>query len=379
MRKLIKITLCIALVLSMVTGCTVVNVAKAGEVNGERIALSEYKYLLSFSQIYFGAMDYDDLLTTVLMYDSYTRSYMYSDLAEFVSEAGNAEGESSLWEKEMDGETVEEKLKSFVFDKAVELKLAAQKAAELGIELTDEEASAITDSKNSFIQAFGSQSKLSEALESVKMTESELTSMWKSMLLASKVSEALAGDDEATDEELKKYYNDNYMRVKHILVKVGDDGIEELSDAEAKAKSIIEELNGGADFEKLMSEYSSDVDSEGNINGGNTGYVFTEGDFGNPAFENASRALSVGEYTTEPVLVDGSYSGYHIIKRYALDETYFDNDEDSVKDAVKTAMQNAAYEAAINEMKESAEISRSESKIKRIKLVEIKSDNEDEE
>lgn len=379
MRKLIKITLCIALVLSMVTGCTVVNVAKAGEVNGERIALSEYKYLLSFSQIYFGAMDYDDLLTTVLMYDSYTRSYMYSDLAEFVSEAGNAEGGSSLWKKDMDGETVEEKLKSLVFDKAVELKLAAQKAAELRIELTDEEASAITDSKNSFIQAFGSQSKLSEALESVKMTESELTSMWKSMLLASKVSEALVGDDEATDEELKKYYNDNYMRVKHILVKVGDDGIEELSDAEAKAKSIIEELNGGADFEKLMSEYSSDVDSEGNINGGNTGYVFTEGDFGNPAFENASGALSVGEYTAEPVLVDGSYSGYHIIKRYALDETYFDNDEDSVKDAVKTAMQNAAYEAAINEMKASAEISKSESKIKRIKLVEIKSDSEDEE
>ncbi len=379
MKKLIKITLCIALVLSMVTGCTVVNVAKAGEVNGERIALSQYKYLLSFSQLYFGAMDYDDLLTTVLMYDGYTRSYMYSDLAEFVSEAGKAEGESSLWEKEMDGETVEDKLKSFVFEKAVELKLAAQKAAELGIELTDEETSSITDSKNSFIQAFGSQAKLSEALESVKMTESELMSMWKSMLLASKLSEALLGDEEVTDEEVKEYYTDNYMRVKHILIKVGDDGIEELSDAEAKALSVIEELNGGADFEVLMNEYSSDVDSDGNINGGNEGYVFTEGTFGNPAFENASRALTVGEYTEEPVLVDGSYSGYHIIKRYALDEAYFDNDEDSVKATVKSDMQKAAYEVAINEMKDSAEISRSESKIKGIKLVEIKSDSEDEE
>ena len=40
MKNMVKAILCLALVLSLVTGCTVVNVAKVGEVNGERIALS---------------------------------------------------------------------------------------------------------------------------------------------------------------------------------------------------------------------------------------------------------------------------------------------------------------------------------------------------
>lgn len=376
MKKLVKIALCLALVLSLATGCTVVNVAKAGEVNGERIALSEYKYLLMYSELYFGAVDYEDPITTVMMYDGYTRSYMYNDIAKILSAAGKAENGKSVWEKEIDGVTVEEMLKTRVFEKAAELKLAAAKAAEMEITLTDEESTAITENKNSFIQGLGSQSKFEEALSSVKMTETELTAMWKNMVLASKLSEELTSEDATTDEALKAFYNDNYMRVKHILVKVGDDGIEDLDAAKTKADEIVAKLSEGADFETLMNENSSDIDAEGNVNGGATGYVFKEGDFGNPAFENASKALNVGEYTTEPVLVEGSYSGYHIIKRYALEETYFDNNEDSVKDAVLAAVEEKAYDEVIAEMMTNADISKSESKIKGVKLIKIETETE---
>lgn len=369
MKKMVKAVLCLALVLALVTGCTVVNVAKVGEVNGERIALSEYKYLLTFAELYFGAVDYNNTLSTVCMYDAYTRSYMYSDVAQLLSKSGKAEDGKSIWEKEIDGTTVGDALKELVFNKAAELSLAAAKAAELEVTLTDEETAAITDAKNSFIEGLGSRSKLEEALSSVKMTEKELTDMWKSMVLAGKLSDKLTGEEALTDEALLAYYNDNYARVKHILIKVGDEGIDDLDAAKAKAEEVIAELDGGADFESLMTKYSGDVDSDGNVNGGAAGYVFKSGDFSNPAFEDAAFALAEGEYTKEPVLVDSSYSGYHIIKRYALEEAYFTSDENGIKDAVKTAVTESGYKDAMAKELENADIKKSESKIKGVKLI----------
>ncbi len=378
MKKMVKAILCLTLVLTLVTGCTVVNVAKVGEVNGERIALSEYKYLLTFAELYFGAVDYTDTLSTVCMYDSYTRSYMYSDVAKLLTKAGKAEDGKSIWEKEIDGETVGDALKALVFDKAAELSLVAAKAAELEVTLTDEETSASTDAKNSFIEGLGSRAKFEEALSSVKMTENELTDMWKNMVLSGKLSEKLTGEDALTDEALLKYYNDNYVRVKHILIKVGDEGISDLEAAKAKATEVIAELDGGADFEALMTKYSGDVDSDGNVNGGATGYVFKSGDFSNPAFEDASFALSMGEYTKEPVEVDASYSGYHIIKRYALEESYFTSDEDGIKETVKNAVTESGYsDAMANELK-NADVKKSESKIKGVKLIDTATDTSDE-
>ncbi len=378
MKKMVKAILCLTLVLTLVTGCTVVNVAKVGEVNGERIALSEYKYLLTFAELYFGAVDYTDTLSTVCMYDAYTRSYMYNDVAKLLTKAGKAEDGKSIWEKEIDGDTVGDALKALVFDKAAELSLVAAKAAELEVTLTDEETAAITDAKNSFIEGLGSRAKFEEALSSVKMTEKELTDMWKSMVLSGKLSEKLTGEDALTDEALLKYYNDNYVRVKHILIKVGDEGISDLDAAKAKAAEVISELDGGADFEALMTKYSGDVDSDGNVNGGATGYVFKSGDFSNPAFEDASFALSVGEYTKEPVEVDASYSGYHIIKRYALEESYFTSDEDGIKETVKNAVTESGYsDAMANELK-NADVKKSESKIRGVKLIDTATDTSDE-
>lgn len=377
MRKILKASLCLALVLALFTGCTVVNVAKVGEVNGESISLSSYKYMLKFAQLYFGAADYDDNLTMVCMYDSYMRQFMYSDITALLSEAGSEEDGKSLWEKELDGETVGDKLKNLVFDKAAELLLISQMAAEKEISLTEDEKSKVKDLKNSFIGTLGSKTAFDKALDSINMTENELTGMWENILLADKLKDSLTLEDELTDDKLKAYYNDNYMRVKHILIKVGDDDIKDLDAAKAKADEVIKALDTGASFESLMAAYSDDVDSDGNVNGGETGYVFAEGDFGNPAFENASKELEVGEYTKEPVKVEASYSGYHIIKRLPLEESYFDTDTDGIKDAVKEKIKDAFYAKAMEEYKSSADVTKKESKIKGLKLEKKTSDTEE--
>ncbi|WP_102577048.1 SurA N-terminal domain-containing protein, partial [Vibrio splendidus] len=122
-------------------------------------------------------------------------------------------------------------------------------------------------------------------------------------------AEALKSQLEVSDEEAQKYYQehlDKYSteeqrKVSHILVQ-GDD--------EAKAQSILDELNAGADFATLAEEKSDDFGSADV--GGDLGWI--ERDVMDPAFEDAAFALeNIGDTTG---LVKSDF-GYHIIK---LDE-----------------------------------------------------------
>jgi len=118
--------------------------------------------------------------------------------------------------------------------------------------------------------------------------------------------------DNIKDLEIKKYYDEKYsgqISAKHILIKVKSSDEEEgLSDEDAlnKAKDLINKLNDGADFSELAKENSDDTGSASN--GGDLGY-FGKGQMVQE-FEDAAYALSVNEYTKEPVKT--TY-GYHII------------------------------------------------------------------
>lgn len=380
MRKILKSFICMVLVLALFSGCTVVNVAKAGYVNGEGISLSTYKYALNMAGMFFGAIDYEKDITGISMYDSYLSSYLYNAISDVLSEAGVADEGENLWKKvinEETGETVETKLKKSVFDALAELEIIAFKAEEKGIALTEEEKTQISDSKTSLMELFGSKTTFEKALGSINMTSKELTDLWENIVLISKYQTTLSQENEVADEEVKDFYKDNYVRVKHILIKVGDEGINDMEQAKAKATEVIKAIDSGADFEGLMIAYSGDKDKEGNINGGNTGYIFKEGDFGNPAFEDASFTLAEGEYTKEAIEVNGSnYKGYHIIKRYTLEDSYFDNNTDGIKDNVKKAIDYEKYLSDLDIFEKEADIKVNEGKIKRIKLTKIETQEE---
>lgn len=106
-----------------------------------------------------------------------------------------------------------------------------------------------------------------------------------------------------TEEELRARYEEEIaaappveeVNARHILV-----------ETEEEAQSIIEELDGGADFAALAEEHSTDGSA---ANGGDLGY-FQRGQMV-PAFEEAAFALEEGAYTAEPV---ESQFGWHVIK-----------------------------------------------------------------
>lgn len=109
--------------------------------------------------------------------------------------------------------------------------------------------------------------------------------------------------DAISEEEVRARYEEEVaampaaeeINARHILV-----------ETEEEARSIIEELDGGADFAELAKEHSTDGSA---ANGGDLGY-FQRGQMV-PAFEEAAFALEPGSYTQNPV---ESQFGWHVIK-----------------------------------------------------------------
>lgn len=108
-----------------------------------------------------------------------------------------------------------------------------------------------------------------------------------------------------TDNALKAYYQEHYaskkpeeeVHARHILV-----------DSQAKAESIIRQLNKGANFAKLASSFSTDKAS-GGTNGGDLGW-FKRGDM-IPDFSNVVFTMKPGSISQTPV---HTQYGWHVIQ-----------------------------------------------------------------
>ena len=164
MKKTVKMILCFALALTMLVGCTVVNVAKAGSVNGKDIPLGVYKYSVRIAEMYLGVMDAEDTVTMIAMYDSYTASLVYNAISDIIAAAPTpAEGEK-LWDVAYGETTVGEAVKEAVFNELAKLYVAEDLAAEKEITLTAEELESISNAKSSLYSITGSKASFDEAL-----------------------------------------------------------------------------------------------------------------------------------------------------------------------------------------------------------------------
>ena len=141
------------------------------------------------------------------------------------------------------------------------------------------------------------------------------------------------GVNTPSDEDIQKYYEDNYITAKHILITTVDpaSGETKRTDEEAKkeAQSILDRINAGEDFDTLMNQYSEDTGLSNNPNG----YTFTEGQMVTEFYDGA-KALAEDEVSE---LVKSSY-GYHIITRVKLDDSQLDNFKSDIVSAISGSM-----------------------------------------
>ena len=252
-------------------------------------------------------------------------------------------------------------------EKAIEMvgkyKAMAQCAIDNGITLTEEDTTAINDQINQMITYYGGEEILNTMLTQCGVTKEQYIKIGEMSTLASKLQEKapeLGLLPDPTDAEIKKYYDDNFLRAKHILLlNTAEDGTT-IDDATllAKANDTLAKIKAEG-FDKYA-HLSEDPGSAANPDG----YLFintsplqnseNEGDLTLLSllqqsgmvmvteFEQATAALNVGEVSAP---VKTSY-GYHIIQKLDINEDpeLFEGQ----KEMINYILQSKGYETMID-------------------------------
>jgi foldase protein PrsA len=167
--------------------------------------------------------------------------------------------------------------------------------------------------------------------------EEQLREALKQSLLFQKAQSAGV---EVTEDELKKYYEENQWQfaeaeTSHILLK-----------DEETAKEVKQKLKDGADFTKLAKEYSKDPSVK--ENDGKLG-TLKMGDQYLPQFLKAALQLEAGE-VSDPVQTQ---AGFHIIKVTDKNVKPFEDVKEQVTETVKQQKAKPIKEVIANLKKES--------------------------
>lgn len=170
----------------------------------------------------------------------------------------------------------------------------------------------------------------------------------RGVILEAFISEIMAGKDEVTDEEAKKYYDEHKeefqlgerIRVRHIVVKT----LEE-------AQEIKKRLERGEDFAELARKYSISPAAKW---GGDLGYI-QRGQVGKE-FEKAAFSLKKPGDISD--IVKTTF-GYHIIKledRKPPQQLSFEEVKDKIKNRLKEEKRSKILEEYLKKAKKSYKI-----------------------
>ncbi len=328
-KRILAFTLCLA-VAFMFGACGGSKTGSSSEViatvNGEDVTMDEFQYFLIQAA---------------------------SQLQSQHGDPSTGEVADDFWTTELEGEdgkTAAEVAMETALDGVVEFHIYKIEADKLGLKLTEEDKQQIDSQKSGMIDSYGE--KMYEAqLKAAGFTEETFMKLMTlsaySQKLYQNFTEGLDADKLA--EEAKEYFNENYLKAKHILISTMDEETQaplEGEALEAKQKLVTEvqdKIKNGANFDELIKEYGEDPGMEQSPEG----YVFGEGEMVTEFYEG-TKATKVGEIS-EPV--QSSY-GIHIIKREALT----DADYESYSENVISSLQNEKFIAKLEEYKDAAEV-----------------------
>lgn len=222
--------------------------------------------------------------------------------------------------------------------------LVYELANKMGITLDDEETSSIKQQIASFKANQGGKTAGDKLLKSYGVDDELLTVLASSTYYSTKIFEQLNPGD-PTDDELRQYFKDSYLRAKHVLIPTTDmttgEDLDEaaLAEAEKKANEVLDKAKNGENFDNLIKDYNEDPGMESNADG----YVFTDKEMV-PEFEEATKSIQPGEFT----LCKSDY-GYHIIQRLPLDGDDFNKFYEDNKSAVESSYDSVQEQKALED------------------------------
>ena len=269
------------------------------------------------------------------------------------------------------------------FEELATIKVMFQKATEKGIALSEEEVKAFEEQLNSMVEQYGGQEAFDEILSSFALTFDQ----YKAIMSMSETVTKFNGEavnlglfTEATEEEAKKFYDENFIKAKHILFStVNDETGEALPEEEAAnkkkaAEETLAKIKAGEEFEKfenLNEDPGSATKPDGyvfavtaNIKDENVLGTLQQAGFSMvPEFEKGANELAIDAVSE---LIPTSY-GYHIIKRVAMT----DADYEEIKQTILNVLNNGKYLSLIEEWKADYKIKKNEKMIASINMEEF--------
>lgn len=330
MKKIFTLVLCLMMTVSLI-GCSSDKKAVA-IVNGQDITLGNYEKLLALNK-------------------SSMEAYYGSE----------------IWSTEIEeGKTYEETLRDMVLETMIGSEVVYQQAEKDKVAPTEEQ---IQEQIDSFNESIKDDTDYQAELKKMGIDEEFLKFQFARDLANSNLQEKFEEDTKISENDMKKYYEDNKddfytdtVTASHILIKTQDDEGNELSDtkkkeAKKKAEEVLAKVKAGEDFAELAKEYSEDssASSGGDLGTFGRGQMVTE-------FEDAAFAMNAGEISD---IVQTEY-GYHIIKvtdRVNKQESYED-----VKDKIKSTLVSEKYAEYIEKLREDSDIEEKEDIVKSAKF-----------
>lgn len=323
MKKTVFKILSAALAVTLLVGC--VNVGTVGTVNGQKMSKQLYLFYLT---------------------------NIKSSLEQEATTDGTVTAEQ-YWETQVDGLSATENAKKLALDEVARTIVVREQAAELKLDLTAEDKTAVNNNVNNLVDQLGSKKEYDKWVKEQGLTNDLIKYILEGYILEDKLYDYHYGESSTfkpTDAELEAFLTENYKRAKHVLILNSDEATgealtgEALEQARATAEDVRKKALAGVDFDKLIKDYGKDPGTESNPDG----YYFTKGELVKP-FEDAVNAMQ-DNAISEVVVVD---YGFHIIKRLPLDPPKY---IEGNRDTLAQAMANKEYTDKIKEFIAAADI-----------------------
>jgi foldase protein PrsA len=299
----------------------------------------------------------DNLKITKYEYTFFTKFNMSQFLS---SNSINSTPEQYKWNTKVGTETAKDQVKKSTLENIQEFKIQLIKAKDAGIKLDATDLKNVDDAINQQITQYGSRNAAEAGVKTdYGITLSELKEIYRNLTLTQKYRADLLKDVKVSDEDVKKYYDDNKknfdkVTVTHILIKTVDDNnapVSEGKKAEAKKKAddILARVRAGEDVKKLATEFSEDKPAVTTKDspGYEGEYTFGRGEmvseFEKWAFDDARKEGDSDVVETQ--------FGFHVMQFHKRTETSFDDLKESIKPSLLQQKQTEEYSKKLDEFK----------------------------